>query len=90
MRYVACAEGPPQESWKRGKEIRIIKDEKAEGYTFIGDRIDLPAEGEGAAGNGKRKERDFTLRSHPKDTKARARSRLTGGHSKQGHSPVYE
>ena len=73
-----------------GKEIRIIKDGKTEGYTFIGDRMDLPAEGDGAADNNKRRERDFEPRSHPTNRKARGRSRLTGGHSKQGHSPVYE
>ena len=74
-----------------GKDIKIVKNGKAEGgYTFIEDSIDLPSKGDSASDDGKKKGRDFASKSHPENRKVRARSRLTGGHSKQGHSPVYE
>ena len=37
-----------------------------------------------------RAERDFRLRDDAKTSKLKHKSKMTGGHSMQGHSPVYE
>jgi hypothetical protein len=85
-----------------GKEIKVIKKDKvtSESYTFIGDSRGLSAMNtsssnptDSAASDKERKVKDdaFKLRNEPKkNLKARAKSRMTGGHSLQGHSPVYE
>ncbi|HEU4604632.1 MAG TPA: hypothetical protein VFS46_00165 [Nitrososphaera sp.] len=70
-------------------EIKIIKEKKVTDYTFIGDGLNLerPAEKKPDVKKGKA-ERDFMLRDN-KINKLK-KSKMTGGHSMQGHSPVYE
>jgi hypothetical protein len=71
--------------------IKIIKEKKSTDYTFIDDGLSMkkPAEekvhdaGKDEAG------RDFRLRDDFKAGRLR-KSKITGGHSMQGHSPVYE
>lgn len=85
-----------------GKEIRIIRKDGSKispGYTFIDNSIlDLTkidnqndSKVSSSSDDKKYKEYAFKLRKNlKKDTKARGRSRLVGGHSTKSHSPVYE
>jgi hypothetical protein len=84
-----------------GKEIRIMKkdDHKiTEDYTFIDNNIELERIGNdndsnpsSFVDNKKKKEDAFKLRNNPKkETKARGKTRLVGGHNTKSHSPVYE
>lgn len=69
-------------------EIKI-KEKKATDYTFIGDGLNLERPAEKKSDTKKDKaERDFRLRTD-KINKLK-KSKMTGGHSMQGHSPVYE
>ncbi len=69
-------------------KIKIVK-EKATDYTFVSD--ELPASrGEEAQAEGKKKERKPDPRFDREIKKIKFKSKLTGGHNKQGHSPVYE
>jgi hypothetical protein len=70
--------------------IKIIKEKKATDYTFIDDGLGMkkPAKKEPDAGKDET-ERDFRLREDFKASRLR-KSKITGGHSMQGHSPVYE
>ena len=67
------------------KEIRIVKD-KAADYTFLDDG--LLSRNEATKTEGKKKERKVDPRIAPGLKKFKPK--LAGGHSKQGHSPVYE
>lgn len=88
-----------------GKEIRIIKKDdlkRFEDYTFIdtnNNNIELKKIGNGNSGkpsssisnDKKYRQHVFKLRNNPKkDMKSVNKSRLTGGHGTQSHSPVYE
>lgn len=83
-----------------GKEIRIIKKDKItnEDYTFIGDAEGLPTlntisqiNNTISSKNDKNKGNLDKLRIDPKKgSKVHLKSRITGGHGLQGHSPVYE
>jgi hypothetical protein len=65
-----------------------VRKERARDYTFIDDGLDLrPAEKEGPLAK-KGKARDFGPRGD-KVSKLK-KSKISGGHSMQGHSPVYE
>jgi hypothetical protein len=88
------------------EEIKIIKkedDKKFEDYTFIDNNIGLkkldnenvsnlsPSISSSSSSDEKYKEYVSKLRKNPKkDTKAREKSRLSGGHITQSHSPIYE
>ena len=88
------------------EEIKIIKKEdhkKFEDYTFIDNNIGLkkldnenvsnlsPSISSSSSSDEKYKEYVSKLRKNPKkDTKAREKSRLSGGHITQSHSPIYE
>jgi len=70
--------------------IKIIKEEKARDYTFIEDNQNLKSTENKESGAKKdRTEPDFRLKKDPKVNKLK-KSKFTGGHSMQGHSPVYE
>jgi hypothetical protein len=70
--------------------IKIIKEKKATDYTFIDDDLVMkkPAENK-EPGASKNEERGFRLREDFKTNRLR-KSKITGGHGMQGHSPVYE
>ncbi|MEM3160770.1 MAG: hypothetical protein QXJ74_08305 [Nitrososphaera sp.] len=70
--------------------IKIAKEKKAKDFTFIDDALNLaqPAKRESAAKKEK-VEPDFRLRDSTKVSKLK-KSKIAGGHSMQGHSPVYE
>lgn len=72
--------------------IRIVKEKKARDYTFIDTGLDMERlSGSKEQGPKKSKtERDLRLMDDPKINKLKHKSKLTGGHSMQGHSPVYE
>jgi hypothetical protein len=88
------------------EEIKIIKKEdhkKFEDYTFIDNNIGLkkldnenvsnlsPSISSSSSSDEKYKEYVSKLRKNPKKhTKAREKSRLSGGHITQSHSPIYE
>ena len=88
------------------EEIKVIKKEdhkKFEDFTFIDKSIELKkidnenvsnlaCSGSSSSSKGKRyKEYISKLRNNSKkDTKARDKSRLSGGHGTQSHSPIYE
>jgi hypothetical protein len=76
---------------KCSMEIRIIKREKVWDYTFIDDalNVDKPKEKESALKKEK-SEAVFRLREDAKTDKLKHKSKAIGGHSMQGHSPVYE
>jgi hypothetical protein len=71
--------------------IKIIREKKATDYTFIDDRLNVkkPAEKKEPDGGKDKTECDFRLREDVKASRLR-KSNITGGHSMQGHSPVYE
>jgi hypothetical protein len=73
--------------------IKLMKDRKVRGYTFIDDdslNLDKSLAGNKDSGSKKGKtQRDFRLRDDTKINKLK-KSKIGGGHSTQGHSPVYE
>jgi hypothetical protein len=70
--------------------IKIIKERKVRDYTFIDDSLSLNKSAEEKPSVRKDKaERDFMLRDDSKTNKLK-KSKISGGHSMQGHSPVYE
>jgi hypothetical protein len=70
--------------------IKIVKEKKVRDYTFIDDSLDLEKSTEKESNLKKDKaERDFRLRDSAKINKLK-KSKVTGGQSMQGHSPVYE
>jgi hypothetical protein len=72
--------------------IKIVKEKKATDYTFIEDSLNLGQAAEKKVSGVKKDkaERDFRLRGDSKINKLKHKSKVTGGHSMQGHSPVYE
>lgn len=75
-------------------KIRIVKEKKSEDYTFVDDSLNLGDMKERKeapdAKKGDVDEPDFRLRGDSKKGKTRFKPKITGGHSMQGHSPVYE
>jgi hypothetical protein len=76
-------------------EIKIVKEKKATDYTFVDGALNLgqssnekEAKTESKASNTKGKN-DVKLRAD-KITKIKHKSKITGGRSMQGHSPIYE
>lgn len=71
--------------------VKIIK-EKTKEYTFIQDGLHLEHAGNKPPVDNKnvKSEREYTLREDAKVNHLRHKSKITGGHNKQGHSPVYE
>lgn len=71
--------------------IKIIK-EKTREYTFIKEGMNLEHSGEvtHASNKNAKTEREYGLRDDAKVNNLKHRSKITGGHNKQGHSPVYE
>ena len=71
--------------------IKIVREKKAKDYTFIDDGLSLDHSAEKTKSGTKanKVEPDFRLRDGNQVSKLR-KSKITGGHSKQGHSPVYE
>jgi hypothetical protein len=78
----------PWEKWSMG--IKIVREKKVKDYTFTDEMLNLsqPAKSEAVAKKEKA-EPDFRLRDSAKVNKLK-KSKITGGHSMQGHSPVYE
>jgi hypothetical protein len=87
------------------KIIKKEDHKKFEDYTFIDNNIELKkldnenvsnlspsiSSSSSSSSDEKYKEYVFKLRKNPKkDTKAREKSRLSGGHITQSHSPIYE
>lgn len=71
--------------------IKVIKENKGKDYTFTDDNLNLEKSvDENESGVKKYKtERDFRLRDVSRVNKLK-KSKISGGHSMQGHSPVYE
>jgi len=71
--------------------IKIVKENKVRDYTFIDESLNLE-KSESKESNAKtdKPERDFRLRNDARINKLKHKSKVTGGHSMQGHSPVYE
>ncbi|AIC14326.1 hypothetical protein [Nitrososphaera viennensis] len=79
--------------------FKIIKEKKATDYTFVDDTLSL-GQADAAATETKKEldakrdsknnNNDIRLRDDSKINKIRHKSKITGGHSMQGHSPVYE
>ena len=71
--------------------IKVIKEKKATDYTFIDDSMNLAKATEKQDSDTKREkvEPDYRLRDDSKINKLK-KSKISGGHSLQGHSPVYE
>ncbi|AIC16418.1 hypothetical protein [Nitrososphaera viennensis] len=77
-------------------KIKIVKEKKATDYTFTGDTLDLENIAKDAESidvtnkKDKANEPEYKLRADAKLDKIKHKSKITGGHSMQGHSPVYE
>ncbi len=73
-------------------KIRIVKERKATDYTFVDNSLNLDDLAEKRERHDANKaddvEPDYRLRGDFKKT--RFKPKITGGHSMQGHSPVYE
>ena len=73
-------------------EIKVIKEKKqVRDYTFIDDSLNFEKSAEKKESSAKKKERaerDFRLRDA--SINRLKKSKISGGHSMQGHSPVYE
>lgn len=78
-----------RKKWNMG--IKIVKEKKVRDYTFIDDALNLEQATEKNESTAKKEkaEPDFRLRDNTKFHKLK-KSRITGSHSIQGHSPVYE
>jgi hypothetical protein len=87
------------------KIIKKEDHKKFEDYTFIDNSIELkkldnenvsnlsPSISSSSSSSSDEKYKEYVskLRKNPKkDTKAREKSRLSGGHITQSHSPIYE
>jgi hypothetical protein len=70
--------------------IKIIKEKKFDSITFIDDGLKLSKRDDRREESKKDKSGpDFRLRESGKAGKLK-KSRVTGGHGMQGHSPIYE
>lgn len=74
--------------------VRIVKERKSTDYTFVDNSLNLRELSEEKEMHETKKdesaEPDFRLRDDSRKGKARFKPKIIGGHSKQGHSPVYE
>jgi shikimate kinase len=72
--------------------IKLIKEKKAMDYTFIDDGLNLEKSAEKKESDVKKDktEAQFRLKENAKLNKLKHKSKITAGHSMQGHSPVYE
>jgi hypothetical protein len=72
--------------------IKIVREKKTTDYTFIDDGLNLkkPAEKEESDAKKDKAKRDFRLGHDTRINKLKHKSKITGGHGIQGHSPVYE
>lgn len=71
--------------------IKIIKENKVRDYTFIDEGLNLEKQENKESGSKKEKvERDYRLRDDAKLNKLKHKSKMSGGHTMQGHSPIYE
>jgi hypothetical protein len=71
--------------------IKIIKEKKVRDYTFIDEGLSLrESENKEYGAKKDRPEHDYRLRDTSKINKLKHKSKVTGGRSMQGHSPVYE
>lgn len=71
-------------------EIKVIKERKVTDFTFLDDGLNLQIPENSQPDPKKDKsEQDFRLRESGNINKLK-KSRTTGGHGLQGHSPVYE
>lgn len=77
-------------------KVKIIRARKTTNYTFTGDTLDLDSIARDTESNeftekkDDAKEREYRLRTDAKLDEMKRKSKITGGHSMQGHSPVYE
>jgi hypothetical protein len=71
--------------------IKVIKGKKASDYTFIDDNLNLQKSTDESESDVKKlkTELDFRLRDDTKIHKLK-KSKISGGHTLQGHSPIYE
>lgn len=71
--------------------IKIVREKKVKDFTFVDEALNLtqPAEKSESAAKKEKAELDFRLRDSTKVNKLK-KSKIAGGHSMQGHSPVYE
>lgn len=70
--------------------IKIIKENKVRDYTFIDKNLDLQKAKDKEPSKKDKAERDYRLRDDSKLDKLKHKSKMSGGHSMQGHSPIYE
>lgn len=73
-------------------KIRIVKEKKSTDYTFVDNTLNLDSIAEKKETRDAKDdsaEPDYRLRGDSKK-KTRFKPKITGGHSMQGHSPVYE
>jgi hypothetical protein len=74
-------------------KIRIVKEKKLADYTFVDNGLnldDMTEKNEIRDAKDDAAEPDYRLRGDSKRHKTRFKPAITGGHSMQGHSPVYE
>lgn len=69
--------------------IKIIKEKKFDNITFIDDGLKLSMREDGEESKKNKSGPDYRLRESGKADKLK-KSRVTGGHGMQGHSPIYE
>jgi len=72
--------------------IKIVKEKKGTDYTFVDDVLCLerPVEKKESDVKQDKTQRDFRLRDDARINKLKHKSKVSGGHTMQGHSPVYE
>lgn len=75
-------------------KVRIVKERKSTDYTFVDESLNLRELPDEKETHKVKKDEgvkpDFRFRDDSRKGKARFKPKITGGHSKQGHSPVYE
>jgi hypothetical protein len=77
-------------------KVKIIREKKATDYTFTGDTLDLDSIAKNVESTDATDKKDnanervYRLRADAKLDKIKHKSKITGGHSMQGYSPVYE
>jgi hypothetical protein len=72
--------------------IKVVKEKKAMDYTFLDDNslnLGKSTERQGPDAKKEKVVRDYRLRDDGKINKLK-KSKISGGNSMQGHSPVYE
>ena len=77
-------------------KLKIVREKKATEFTFTGDTVDLNSIAKNTESNDTTDKKDnaneheYRLRADTKMDKIKHKSKITGGHNMQGHSPVYE